>query len=387
MRYTRLFPLSLLLIAALLPTQGAVAASPNRPEIGQDSMRIARPLDVKIETASWYAPEDALNINFTLTNTNAYPVWVLRWQLPQGRLDANLFHVTKDGQEVAYQGRLVKRAAPKAKDYIEIKSGESYTVTLDPSAFYEMEGQGTYGIQFRPTELSLRVQVPDSIDQAHPSMLLNPALAKAQAQEVLPTHEAAVSQGATGQFYFAGVPADTAEKTLESNAPQSIVGGYTGCTTTQKSKLVTAHANAKTMSSKATANLTNYPSGSTLYKTWFGTYSSSRFSTVKNHYAAISNVYANKSVTFDCSCTDDYYAYVYPSQPYKIYLCNAFWSAPATGRDSQAGTLVHETSHFTAVAGTQDYVYGATGAKKLATTNPAKAIMNADNHEYFGEDQ
>jgi len=248
-----------------------------------------------------------------------------------------------------------------------------------------MEGQGSYAIKFRPANLALRMQIPDSIAQAHPSMLMAPAQGKTQ--EVVPTHQAAVNQEEPSQFFYAGVPADVAEKNEASSIPQPIVGGYTGCTTTQKTKLSTAHANAKTMTTKALANLTSYPSGSTLYKTWFGTYNSSRFTAVKNHFTAIGNVWANKNVTFDCSCNDDYYAYVYPSQPYKIYLCNAFWSAPATGRDSRAGTLVHETSHFSVVVGTQDYVYGASGAKSLAISNPAKAIMNADNHEYFAEDQ
>ena len=64
-----------------------------------------------------------------------------------------------------------------------------------------------------------------------------------------------------------------------------------------------------------------------------------------------------------------------------------FWNAPNTGRDSKAGTLVHETSHFNVVAGTNDYVYGATGAHNLAVSDPSRAINNADNHEYFAEDQ
>jgi peptidyl-Lys metalloendopeptidase len=42
-------------------------------------------------------------------------------------------------------------------------------------------------------------------------------------------------------------------------------------------------------------------------------------------------------------------------------------------------------SHFTVVAGTDDYVYGQAGAKNLAITNPDNAVMNADNHEYFAE--
>lgn len=51
----------------------------------------------------------------------------------------------------------------------------------------------------------------------------------------------------------------------------------------------------------------------------------------------------------------------------------------------QAGTIIHESSHFTANGGTDDYVYGQTDAKNLAISDPANAVMNADNHEYFAE--
>ena len=92
------------------------------------------------------------------------------------------------------------------------------------------------------------------------------------------------------------------------------------------------------------------------------------------------------SVTFNCSCKKKtVYAYVYSNQPYTIYLCNVFWTAPMTGTDSKAGTLIHEMSHFTVVAGTDDWVYGQAGAQNLASTNPTNAVDNADNHEYFAE--
>jgi peptidyl-Lys metalloendopeptidase len=88
----------------------------------------------------------------------------------------------------------------------------------------------------------------------------------------------------------------------------------------------------------------------------------------------------------DCSCTDaGVYAYVFANQPYKIYACPVFWTAPALGTDSKAGTMIHEMSHFTVVAGTQDFVYGQSGAAALAISNPANALRNADNHEYFAE--
>ena len=88
----------------------------------------------------------------------------------------------------------------------------------------------------------------------------------------------------------------------------------------------------------------------------------------------------------------------------KVYFCGAYWNAPNTGTDSrvsilytqiivalshiietQAGTIIHESSHFTANGGTNDYAYGQSAAKSLAISNPANAVMNADSHEYFAE--
>ena len=56
-----------------------------------------------------------------------------------------------------------------------------------------------------------------------------------------------------------------------------------------------------------------------------------------------------------------------------------------TGTDSRAGTLIHELSHFTVVAGTSDFAYGQSAASRLARTSPSRAVRNADNHEYFAE--
>jgi len=42
-------------------------------------------------------------------------------------------------------------------------------------------------------------------------------------------------------------------------------------------------------------------------------------------------------------------------------------------------------SHFDVVANTDDVVYGQSGAKSLAISNPTDALRNADNHEYFSE--
>ena len=106
------------------------------------------------------------------------------------------------------------------------------------------------------------------------------------------------------------------------------------------------------------------------YVKWFGANNAARESTVKAHFASLKDAFATKPVTVDCGCKKTYYAYVYPTQPYVIYVCKAFWTAPMTGTDSKGGTLVHEMSHFNVVAGTDDWVYGQSGAASLAISDP-----------------
>lgn len=84
---------------------------------------------------------------------------------------------------------------------------------------------------------------------------------------------------------------------------------------------------------------------------------------------------------------DNRFAYVYPNdKKHKIYLDKAFDKAPATGKDSKAGTIAHEMSHFNDIGGTKDHVYGKSNAEALAKSNPAKAMGNADNFEYYCEE-
>jgi len=122
------------------------------------------------------------------------------------------------------------------------------------------------------------------------------------------------------------------------------------------------------------------------YVQWFGIYTESRYALVESNFDAISDALSQKNVTFDCGCDEPFaYAYIYLSRPYEIYLCGLFWSAPRLGIDSQAGTIVHEISHFRDVAGTEDHAYGQNGAMDLAFRYPVLAIDNADNYLYFAE--
>jgi Lysine-specific metallo-endopeptidase len=69
-----------------------------------------------------------------------------------------------------------------------------------------------------------------------------------------------------------------------------------------------------------------------------------------------------------------------------------------------SSVIIHEASHFTAIGESkfpiysavafgelilspkaQDYAFGMAKSKDLAKTDPLKAVMNADNYEYFAE--
>ena len=91
----------------------------------------------------------------------------------------------------------------------------------------------------------------------------------------------------------------------------------------------------------------------------------------------------SKTFTYDLTgtgCGSGVFAYTYRGTT-TIWMCDAFWSAPATGTDSKAGTMVHEHSHASAF--TDDTTYGQPNCRKLAVNSPDKATKNADSHEYY----
>jgi uncharacterized Zn-binding protein involved in type VI secretion len=83
---------------------------------------------------------------------------------------------------------------------------------------------------------------------------------------------------------------------------------------------------------------------------------------------------------------DSRFAYVYPTDKARsVYIDKAFHNAPAKGKDSKAGAISHEMSHFDSVGGTKDHQYGPSKCKNLAEKDPDKALENADSFEYFLE--
>jgi len=363
--------------AAVLPILAACASesgdSASNSEAGDTQSTVSSSLDadlgriaVNLTTSrSSLAAQEGVSVTVTLTNNASHSVRLLKWNTPVDGIREPLFVVTRDGEAVQYNGRHYKRPAPRAKDYVTLAAGESLTRTVDLAEAYDLSITGNYTVHFRA-------------DPAHASNSIG-AEGLAQGTELVSNEIALWAEGRPS----ARAAAAQADAVSPSLGTISYSGG---CTASEKTALSTALNGASTYANGALNYLTNTTPGSTArYTTWFGAYTSSRWSTAKTHYTKIKSAYDTQNFTLDCSCADDYYAYVYPDQPYKVYLCNAFWSAPQTGTDSKAGTLVHETSHFNVTAGTDDNAYGQSACKSLAKSSPTQALDNADSHEYFAE--
>jgi peptidyl-Lys metalloendopeptidase len=310
-------------------------------------------VELRAEKGSVTTSED-VNVRFTLKNVDKKDHDVLTWHTPFGAdLDSNIFVVTRDGAPVAYLGALAKRGAPAAEDFVRVPKGQSKSARVELTSLYDMSQPGRYEISYRGAEGDL---VPATGSRA-----------------MLPSNTAVVD------VYGEARPSDDAfMKSLGSGAEARTLA-YNKCTASQQPVVSQAVADANAYAENAKQALTSSTTGAR-FTTWFK--STTNKAQALQNFTAIDSAFDNAAITVDCGCKKQYYAYVYPNQHYKIYVCRAFWSAPALGQDSKAGTLVHEMSHFDVVAGTDDLAYGHTACKALSAS---QAINNADTHEYYAE--
>lgn len=346
----------------LTATALAIAATSGAQAAGTDC------LNVRLSSANPIVNGDVdVHVDVAVTNQCRTAVQVLRWQLPSDNMSGSLFRVTRDDAPVRYTGAVVKRAAPTAKDYVEIAAGATLNYQVELTGHYDFSKNGRYAIEFQS----------DRGTHGSGAQTLRTAAA---------TYLWAQNRNEKLDATAAAPAEPTALSTTAAVAAAASIS-YTGaCTTSQKSTLASAVTAATNYASSSATYLSGTPSATERYTSWFGAYTLARWNTAKDHFVKARNAFQTAALTLDCSCKDTgTYAYVYPTQPYKIYVCGAFWNAPMTGTDSKGGTLVHEMMHFNVIAGTDDWAYGQSAALSLAKSNPTKALDNSDSHEYFTE--
>lgn len=344
-RLVRLF-VAVLLLASAVPSLAWSAGAGERVAV---SVTAAKGV---------FSGDSDILVQVTVTNTNPYAVKVSKFQLPLDEFSAAYFTVRgADGSRVAYTGPMVKRARPGDADTIRLAAGASLTFPVELTAFYDF-GNGLYTIQYKDIEPSAGFAGLRPVGRVS---------LKTEARTIVaPASRAAAPKAGVGT--------------------QAVT--YTGnCSASQRTAITRSVAAAQTYALASQNYFIGKTSTATArYTKWFGAATTQRISTGRRNFQRVYSVLATQSLVMDCSCkSKSTFAYVYPDLPNKYYLCGAFWSAPMTGTDSKAGTLIHETTHFTVVAGTDDYAYGQTDAASLALSNPDQALQNADNHEYFAE--
>ncbi len=302
----------------------------------------------------------------SVTNQSKQDIEILKWNTPfEKTINADIFDVNMGERENRYIGRSVKRAKPTQNDYMLLEAGETEKVMVTLPTYYKMREKGKYTVRF---------------DGEFKYRLLDDA--KLEVNEMRKKQLPAID--------FSFTPSTKEKRTLWLKKPAK----FNQCSQSEIETLKVAHDDAIKISKESMDVLMSAPkkTSSERYVTWFGAVDATRQKTVTEGFKKIYDAFENKNITFDCgtckqdsSLYDETYAYVYPDSQYQVYLCGAFWNSSRTGTDTQAGTLVHEVSHFTVVVGANDYAYGQEDAKTLAKNSPQKAINNAENYDYFAE--
>ncbi|CAF3875662.1 unnamed protein product [Rotaria sp. Silwood1] len=306
-------------------------------------------LQVAIVSArSKFSKTQNVTVHVQYSNTGNKTIYIHKWCLPDNELNDPLFKITCNGAAVNYIGRLIKRRTPTIDDVTPLAPGKTILASVGLSSAYDMSKTCNYSIQYSvSTERVVFKHAQTS------KTISNESISNFQSD----------LESNNIQLNAEGRPNLHHEQNDIINVRKRAATLYSvSCSATQNSQIISAVSSALNYA----RNSFNYlsmttPSGTNRYKTWFDTYMSTNWNTVKRHYQNIQAVLNGQRIILNCGCTmSGTYAYVYPNQPYTIYLCSVFWSAPTTGTDSKAGTLVHEISHFTVVADTDDYVYGQT---------------------------
>lgn len=356
-------------LACVTVLAGAIAAANAAPDRSS-----ANPLRVGL------FPAGEGMVEVEVTNTSNRAARIPRWQLPQEVLQGNLFAVSRDGAQVRYEGAMVKRGLPTAADFAVLRPGQTWRTVVDLSATYDMSKAGDYTVTLASPLQHASLSGGERLQSANglPMLLKSAGLRM--------WHDGGIAP------YAQKLDASINAKPCNPRKQDCGGGGgggaisFVGCSATQITDATNAVNTARSYSENAKGYLNAGTTGPR-YTTWFGAYTNTRYTTARGNFVAIDAAMDQNAgqIKINCGCNQSYFAYVYPTRPYEIFVCRAFWTAPMTGTDSKAGTLIHEMSHFNVVAGTDDVVYGQAGARNLASSDPDAALTNADNHEYFAE--
>jgi len=340
-------------------------------------------LEARLVAKDHYKSEDEIRLTFELENKGQEDVKVLKWFTPLEGLWSDCLTVSRGGKKLPYDGRLAKRSTPTAEDYTLIKAGATVSAEVRVHEGYKVSREGAYQIEPDPNTFDWFPVLDNLVSPA--SRLAKRTIHAPLALEKRATRFTVV--GRAEQLTLGEQAREVEQKRATVSLMAKTMAKATGPLEPQFNG-----GDAQKQTSARQAHFDGYALCQSVlkklakdshYKDWFGTPTTARFQAVKKSYQNIAKDIESKTFTYDLTfkgCKNGVFAYTYKKTT-TIWLCDAFWAAPATGTDSKAGTIVHEHGHTS--ADLDDIIYGQGNCRQLAISSPAKAIKNADSHEYF----
>lgn len=138
-----------------LPGQAAVTAVEARcRELELQLTVVTDELQAVLAIPEAVSSGKVVTLTFTLINHANYPLYVLKWYTPLEGIAGEIFHVTRDGRPLPYEGILAMRGDPSPENYVLLQPGESETATVDLAQAYDFSEAGAYTVTFLSPRIS-----------------------------------------------------------------------------------------------------------------------------------------------------------------------------------------------------------------------------------------
>jgi peptidyl-Lys metalloendopeptidase len=328
-------------------------------------------LRVRIYSVPKYSTR-SVRVFFEITNKGNEPVSVLKRNTPLEGLLEDCLTVKRNGKALKYDGLHVKRLKVTPEEFSELKPDQSLSREVDLSESYPLAFGGKISVSFKKKLLNVlsgnATTTPAKITGVPANFTVTSALR--------PT---------VGDRHREAVP--VSESLPSAARPLAVNVNILGATPERETALRRLHDECLEVSKAAFDSLKN----DAKYTEWFGTHTSPRARQVLSVYKRIGDNAGQNIFTYDCNPSSKCNSSVAAQTTFgstTILICEAFWSLPQTGSDTQLGCLLHEHSH--ASAGTKDFDGGRRDlARQLALSDPNRATNCAYNIEYYAvqEDQ
>ena len=339
------------------------------------------PFSASLRMKRVYKMGDEVTCEVVITNNHNMDYYLLKRHTPLDGIKSHIFAIKGNKADIEYDGYYYKWAAPTAEEYVLVPGKSSVVSSVALSQAY-----GFYDPRLYSVHLDTQLLYSGSPRRAPYSQHLlsntkffflapsteQPQLTKAE----LERREVAALKRAS---------LNTVQAQQQEWMPPVFVNGWT-----PEERAQTEFAYSLAYSS-ALSGITDVDTEPVFYQQWFGKPSNSNKDTVKNVYSTIVNEMKSDSFVLSrygdgCTETDrNMFGYAVFGKG-KITLCYKYLhDSEQSGFDSKMGVIIHEMTH--SVSNIKDIAgyYGITKCQLLARDDPAKAIDNADNYEYFSE--